>query len=147
MLSEVIMHESIKDRPMIGIGIVVTRNDKILLGSRLAGHGAGMYQIPGGHLEFGETFEETAIREVLEEAGLPNIIVKGVVSVSNDRQFNKHYVSIGILAESFDGEPYNAEPDKSENWGWHDPHNLPQPMFPHSAKVIENWLARSVYSL
>lgn len=135
-----------QERPKIGVGVIVQRGDKILLGERLHGHGANTFMIPGGHLEFGESFEETARREVEEETGLKNIIIKDVVSVGNDIQYEKHYVSIGVLAESTEGEPYNAEPDKAKNWYWGDPHELPEPFFEMSRKVVNNWLAGKMYT-
>lgn len=134
------------ERPKIGVGIIVQRGDKILLGERLGGHGANTFQIPGGRLEFGESFEETALREVEEETGLKNLIIKGVVSVGNDIHYDKHYVSIGVLAESFEGEPHNAEPEKSKNWYWGDPKELPEPFFEMSRKVVNNWLAGKMYT-
>ena len=79
------------DRPKIGIGVIVIRDGKILLGERLSNHGAGTYEIPGGHLEFGETFEDAAIREVREETGLNDIIITAVVSVGNDIAYDRHY--------------------------------------------------------
>ena len=134
------------ERPKVGIGVIVIRDGKILLGERLSSHGAGTYEIPGGHLEFGETFEEAAKHEVAEETGLTDIEVRGVVSLGNDIAYDKHYVSIGVLVESRSGEPYDAEPDHSKNWQWYDMHNLPLPIFPHSKKVIDNWLSGKIYS-
>jgi 8-oxo-dGTP diphosphatase len=140
------MDQSKKERPKVGIGIIVIRNGKILIGERTGNHGSGTFMIPGGHLEYGESFEETARREVEEETGLKNILVKGVVSVGNDIAYDKHYVSIGVLAESAEGDPYNAEPDKSQNWQWYDPTDLPEQLFLSSKKVIENWKRDMVYS-
>lgn len=134
-----------QNRPKIGIGVIVTRGDKILLGERLSSHGAGTFQIPGGHLEFGETFEQAAAREVHEECGLGDITIRSVVSVSNDIAYEKHYVSIGLAAESLAGEPSDREPEHSRNWKWYDVTNLPDPIFPHSKRVIENWLSGTLY--
>lgn len=133
-----------EERPKVGIGVIVLCGNKILLGERLSGHGAGTFAIPGGHLEFGETFADAARGEVAEETGLQDIEIKGVVSVSNDIAYGKHYVSIGVLAESRAGEPCDAEPQRSRNWRWYDLSDLPQPIFPHSQRVIDNWLSGKI---
>ncbi|MBI4134912.1 MAG: NUDIX domain-containing protein [Candidatus Sungbacteria bacterium] len=134
------------ERPKVGIGVIVVRGRKILIGERLSGHGSGTFEIPGGHLEFGETFEEAAKREVAEETGLTNIEVKGVVSIGNDIAFDKHYVSIGILAESNFGEPYDVDATVAQNWQWYEPENIPEPFFPHSKRVVDNWLNGTIYT-
>ncbi len=137
------------DRPYIGIGILITRGNTILIGERLSkSGGAGTFQIPGGHLEFEQSFADCARQEVQEETGLKDIRIKGIICVNNDIIFypakNKHYVTIGILAESEKGEPYDAEPEKSRNWKWVDPKNLPSPMFTSSKRVIDCWLQKKI---
>ncbi len=134
-------------RPNVGIGIIIVRDGKILLGKRLKGHGAGNWQLPGGHLEFGETFEDAARREVEEETGLTDLVIEGPVSLYNERDYGKHYVNIGMFARSGSGEPYAAEPDKASDWSWHDPDNLPEEIFLASRRSIENWQAGKFYSL
>jgi len=57
-------------RPLIGIGVIIIRAGKILLGKRRNTHGAGSWCCPGGHLEYGESFESCARLEVKEETGL-----------------------------------------------------------------------------
>lgn len=121
-----------RTRPKVGIGVVILRKDKILVGKRLSSHGAGVWEIPGGHLEFGESFEEAAIREAVEETGLTSLKPKGVISLHNDIAYDKHYISIGVLLESESGEPTDPEPEHSSGWYWCDPHKLPEPFFSHS---------------
>ena len=57
--------------PRIGIGVIAQNSDDlIILGKRKNAHGDGEWAPPGGHLEFGETPIECAIRELKEETGL-----------------------------------------------------------------------------
>ncbi len=127
-------------RPLVAVGIVViNREGKVLIGERLASHGAGTYQIPGGHMEFGKTFEEVARDEVREETGLTDIEFKGVIGLSNERIYGKHYVNVLFQVECKSGEPGNPEPEKSRNWRWYSPDNLPSPIFPPSAAALTAW--------
>lgn len=56
--------------PQVGVGVLILRDGKVLLGRRKGSHGAGCWSAPGGHLEFGEAVEDCALREALEETGL-----------------------------------------------------------------------------
>lgn len=125
--------------------MLVLKEGKILLGERLASHGAGTWSLPGGHLEFGETFESAGAREVAEETGLVDIELKGLVCVSNDRVYGKHFVTIGMLAHWKRGEPVAMEPEKAANWTWFLPSELPENLFLPSKHVIDAWLAGEVY--
>jgi 8-oxo-dGTP diphosphatase len=57
-------------QPRVGIGVIVMKAGKVLLGKRMGSHGAGEYAWPGGHLEYMESFAECAAREVMEETGM-----------------------------------------------------------------------------
>ena len=53
-----------------GVGVLVVRDGKVLMGRRVSSHGRGTWAPPGGKAEPGETDEETARRELVEETGL-----------------------------------------------------------------------------
>jgi 8-oxo-dGTP diphosphatase len=133
-------------RPFVGLGIIIEKDGLIAMGERIANHGSGTWMIPGGHLEFGEDLIAACLREGEEECGLRDVEVVDIVSVGNDIAYDRHYVSIVLLTKWRSGELFDAEPHKSRNWHWHDPKNLPQPMFPHSERSIKNWLAGKIYS-
>ena len=134
------------DRPKVGVGVLIEKDGKVLLGRRLSSHGAGTWQIPGGHLEFGDSFEDTALREAAEETGLTDLELKGLLCVINDRVYGKHFVTIGFLAAWKSGEPYAAEPEKSSDWQWFAPDELPEDIFLPSQGVIEHWKSGKVYT-
>jgi len=126
-------------RPLIGIGVIIIRNGKILLGKRRNAHGAGSWCCPGGHLEFGESFEACARREVKEETGLEIENIRAY-TFTNDRFVDegKHYVTLFMLADSLDGEPRVCEPDKCESWDWFSTGTLPQPLFLPLENLFKN---------
>ncbi|MDP9212287.1 MAG: NUDIX domain-containing protein [bacterium] len=115
--------------PRVGIGVVILRDDKLLLGKRKGSHGPGEYAPPGGKLDYGESFEECARREVREETGLEIRNVR-FLSLMNQRQYPPdHFVNLGLRADCPVGEPKVMEPEKCEHWGWYGLDALPEPLF------------------
>ncbi|HSW81361.1 MAG TPA: NUDIX domain-containing protein [Candidatus Saccharimonas sp.] len=114
----------------VGIAVFVCKNGKFLMLQRQGAHGAGSWAVPGGHLEFGESFEDTSRREVKEETGL---IIKNIrfCAVTNDyfMEENKHYITIWVLSDWSSGKEYIAEPGKCLQQAWHTFEDLPQPLF------------------
>lgn len=129
--------ETTTQAPKVGVGVMVLKNGKVLLGKRKNAHGEGEYANTGGHVEPLESLFEAARRETMEEAG---ITIKNIqfLCVSNITEYApKHYIDIGLIAEWESGEPQILEPDKRENWGWYDLDSLPDPLFAPSARYIE----------
>lgn len=114
----------------VGIGVFVFKGGKFLMGQRKNSHGHGTWSIPGGHLEFGETFEDTAKREVMEETGLKITNVRfGAVTNDYFGAEGKHYVTIWMLSNWQSGKEKIAEPDKLVKLEWRDFNDLPAPLF------------------
>lgn len=117
-------------RPLVGLGVLIVRDGRVLLGKRRNAHGEGDWSPPGGHLEFGETPEEGAAREAYEETGMNiiNIRLAGVIN-SIFHAENKHYVTLFFVSECPTGMPELREPEKCEGWEWHEWAHLPSPLF------------------
>lgn len=125
--------------PQIGVGVLVFRNGKVLLGRRKGSHGAGDWSAPGGHLEFGESPEACAQREVLEETGLQiNGLSHGAFVSDIFPEVNKHYITLFMVAHEIRGEPQRLEPEKCEGWQWFAPDALPEPLF----APLRSWITR-----
>ncbi|GAA6020082.1 hypothetical protein JCM11491_006388 [Sporobolomyces phaffii] len=108
----------------VGVGCFVVRpNGDFITGVRKGSHGAGCVQLPGGHLEVGESFAGCAEREVLEECGIDLRVAcrapPEFVTATNDIFAIKHYVTVFVVARlEQDVEPTVMEPDKCESWRW-----------------------------
>ncbi len=114
----------------VGVAAVILREGRVLLGERTGSHGANTWATPGGHLELGESIEECAKRETLEETGLVVNSFKKL-SFTNDifEKENKHYVTLYVVASCSNGEPQVMEPGKCKQWKWFELDELPEPLF------------------
>ncbi len=117
-------------RPLVGVAVIIIKDNKVLLGKRKNTHGEGTWSLPGGHLEFNESIEECARREVLEETGIK---IKNIRSgpYTNDifLEEGKHYVTLYMICEYDRGELELKEPEKCEKWDWFSCDRLPEPKF------------------
>jgi len=141
-----------KKKVGVGFGVMMLKDGKVLLGRRHTDpekadselHGEGTWTMPGGKLEYGETFEEGAVREVKEETGM-DLQKMEVICVNNDKNEHAHFVTIGFFSDGFDGEPKVMEPDEITEWRWFSLDNLPSPIFPPSVHVLENYRKKLFY--
>ena len=123
----------------IGVSIIlINKDNQILVGKRKGSHGAGLYSIPGGHLEYGETYEETCDRELLEEIGVKFGNYEKV-GFSEDFFDEKHYTTLYFVIRDIGNiEIKNMEPHKCEGWEWIHINDLPENMFCDSNNQIKS---------
>ena len=146
------MEQQNKPKVGIGFGVMLFKERKILLGKRNDDsnkadselHGEGTWTMPGGKLEFGESFEDGAKREVYEETGLQLNELK-IICVNNDKNEYAHFVTIGLFSDKFSGEPKVMEPDEIVEWQWFTLDNLPTSLYFPSAKIINNYKKKLFY--
>ncbi len=141
-----------KKRIGAGFGVILKSGNKILLGKRhvdpdkadSAFRSAGEWCLPGGKLDYGESFEEAAVREVMEETSIL-IEEPEVISVHNCMNEHAHFVTVGLIAHKWEGEAKVMEPDEITEWRWFDLKELPHPRYFPSFEVIENYLQNKFY--
>lgn len=126
-------------RPVIGVGVLVWREQQLLLGERITKGQKNCWQFPGGHLESNESVTACARREVLEETGLS---IKKLRHLGfTDQLFDisqQKYMTLLVSCEYKAGEAQALEPEKCARWQWFDYQKLPTPLF----APISNFLSQ-----
>lgn len=130
------------EHPRIGVAAIVIKDGRVLLVKRQNVHGSGSWSTPGGHLEFGETPEQCAIRETEEEVDI-QITNVHFVAVTNDifRENGKHYITLWMAGVYISGEPRVAADYEIADLGWFEWDNLPTPLF----LPFENLVSQKCY--
>ena len=119
-------------RPQVGVGVIFIRGGTVFLARRHGAHGEDTWASAGGQLENGETLEECARRESMEELGV-TVGDLQFLCVSNIIAYDKHYVDIEFLGDIGVQEPRLMEPEAFYDSGWFSLDSLPEPMF-HAMK-------------
>jgi 8-oxo-dGTP diphosphatase len=108
-------------RPFIGIGIVVIKENQVLLCQRGKPPGIGTWTLPGGAQELGETCEQAARRELLEECGLEVGDLHFCAHVDTirrdpDGRIRFHYTILDFATRWVAGEPMAGSDVMSAEW-------------------------------
>lgn len=109
------------DAPKVGIGVILLKDDQVLLVRRGNPPRAGAWSLPGGKQELGETAQQTAKRELYEETGLNcgDLVFVGYVdSIHRDKtgKIAFHYTILDFAARYNGGEPRPADDVSEVAW-------------------------------
>lgn len=125
--------------PRMGVGVFVIKDGKFLMGKRRGTHATGTWSIPGGWLEYRESLEDAAKREVKEETGITIANVSFCTLTNNifpDEDI--HSLSAWMVSDWLSGEPAILEPEKFDDQQWVDLDSLPSPLFMAWEELLEN---------
>lgn len=114
-------HREYPETPRVGVGAVVVRNGLVLLVKRGVPPNCGLWAIPGGALEVGETLREGAEREIREETGITiragqMIFAGDLMQRDADGRVRFHYVVIDFLGEYVGGEVNGSDDALEARW-------------------------------
>ena len=115
------MNRLYPNRPIVGVGAIITRNGRILLEKRKNDLGRGKWSIPGGLVELGESLEQTVIREVQEETGLvvdaPELVdVVSQVTLDENGKVKYHFVIVDYFVKLKSGTASAASDAEELEW-------------------------------
>lgn len=139
--------------PKVGVGIIILnelkrvllilRNDdkdKALSDMRLE----GTWTLPAGKVKAGETIIQAAIRKAKEEV---NLDVDGldIVSLADDINEYAHFLTVGFLANSWDGVVSLGDTEEHVGFGFFDLSDLPENLCEPSIKILRNYQMGTIY--
>jgi len=103
--------------PVPTVDLIVRKGNLILLEQRGREPFKGMRCLPGGHVDYGETVEETALRELREETSVQAKLV-GILGVFSDpkRDPRGQRVTVVFVADWIDGDPVGGDDAKEAEW-------------------------------
>ena len=130
---------------MVGVGVVFVRQGRVFLAKRRGAHGEDTWASAGGHLEFGESLEDCARREAMEELGV-EVGELRVLCLSNIVAYDRHYVDVEFLGDIEGQEPAPTASDGSfTEYGWYPLSDPPKPLFEPMRLAIDSLLSGRWY--
>ena len=115
------------DRPYLAVSAAIIRDGRVLIVRRARAPALGVYTLPGGVVEAGETLTEAVVREVREETGLAIAPVglaghREAILRDGENRVERHFVILAFAARWISGEPLLNE--ELAEWKWMRPAEL-----------------------
>lgn len=122
----------------VGVNNFIVKDGKILLGLRKNVFGHDTWGLPGGHIEYNESIQQCAKRELYEETGLRCSKFDIIDVVSQYQAVSNNYLQIGVIAISPKGKIKVKEPEKCSRLEWFPLTKLPKNIFEYHRKNIKD---------
>lgn len=123
----------------VTVHLLFFREDQILLLRRFnTGYADGQYSVPAGHLDGGETVMAAAAREAKEEVGVDIELDAMEFSTVMHRMEEEERVDFFVQVRRWQGEPFNAEPEKCDDLCWINIEQLPANLVPYVRQALAN---------
>ncbi len=108
-------------RPIVGVGAIVIKDGRVLLVQRAAPPSQGLWAIPGGSLEAGETLQQGAEREIREETGITiragePVYAFDFLQYDDKKRLQYHFVIVDVEGEYLAGEVKAADDALAARW-------------------------------
>ena len=104
-------------RPEVAVGALAVDHGRLLCIRRGHGPGAGLWSLPGGRVEAGETLHEAIVREVMEETGL-EVVVDGFVGYVERLGDGYHFVILDFGVTLLDPDVGPVAGDDAAEAAW-----------------------------
>jgi 8-oxo-dGTP diphosphatase len=133
----------------VGVGAIIVANDGRLFLARRgpkAKNERGLWEFPGGSVEFGETLAEALKREMREEFGI-EISVGELLDVVDHilPEEGQHWVSPAFICSIASGEPLIQEPEKCAEIGWFLPEAIPADLTQVTRENLKHYLQKKTH--
>jgi 8-oxo-dGTP diphosphatase len=130
----------------VGVGaVIVNEHGQVFLARRgpKSGNERGLWEFPGGAVEFGEKLRDALRREIFEEFGV-QIEVGEMLDVSDHilPEESQHWVSPTFICHILTGAPVIREPEKCSEIGWFDIASTPLELTKISKENLEHYLQK-----
>jgi 8-oxo-dGTP diphosphatase len=137
---------SYPERPFLAVSAAIVRAGQVLVVRRAREPAKGLFSLPGGVVEIGETLTQALVREVREET---NLLVEPValagfretITRDRDNRVERHFVILPFAARWLAGEPVLNEELSEARW-LHPDELAPLPTTPGLAEIVATALRR-----
>jgi 8-oxo-dGTP pyrophosphatase MutT (NUDIX family) len=130
----------------VAVYLLLIKDNKILLLRRYnTGWNDGNYSLPAGHLDPNETVTNALLRESFEEIGV-TLSSENIKLVHTMHRIASSYIDLFFVAEKWNGEITNVEPNKCDDLKWFDLCDLPPNMVLSVKSAIEKYKAGELFS-